>query len=641
MLWHDELRIKWAAQAAHEFLLHLNTPDLVLDAEKFHELNDYLLLHPPCRDAAFVATFTRAGGIRFLGKQGEKEFLKFLGKLQPHKTNTRQADPDAVNRFRNNRMEISCMVGLFSEMLGIGWNGHSDDVKTVFEECFGKDRIKGAEKSHDPFFVVILDQMELLVPPRAQESSCQDDRSSLSACLEWAKNSKIAQARNLVLMITEDMGEVSPKLTSDTRAMIPVEIPFLSMPDRKKTIDATKKEFPGAELGITSDEFARISNGLSRRAMVQIVREAVFKRQKLDGDIIFKRKQAHLKTRVRDIGSLFRSIWGADAIGGMEHNKDYALGIADAMRRGDTFGIPQNVIFVGPKGTGKTVLAQAVSYHSGTDLLIIENPRNMFVGESERRMRYILQVAKSYAPLIIFIDEFHLFVLRQGTYFSGDSGVTENIQGQLLEVMSDTDLRGQLFFIAATNHPELVDDAFIRPGRIDDVRVFLPPFSDEERAKIVPAILHKLSRQAEVRGEKFRHELSEEFFLEVGKLAHAHYQEGEGWLECSDETHQNPDTFVGFTGAEIEFLITHAHDKRARKLRRPLLEEDISWAASDFMPNRNMPEFNASIDAALRLCNSMESIPPEWRKRAREVKGRRVDADNTSISSSINTGQYL
>jgi len=136
------------------------------------------------------------------------------------------------------------------------------------------------------------------------------------------------------------------------------------------------------------------------------------------------------------------------------------------------------VLLFGPPGCGKTMLAKAVANESGANFISVKGPEllSMWVGESERHVRDIFRRAKQVAPAIIFFDEIDALVPRRS--FGSDSHVTERVVSQLLaEISGLEDLHG-VVVIAATNRPDIVDPALLRPGRFD--RQILVPTPDEK-----------------------------------------------------------------------------------------------------------------------------------------------------------------
>jgi len=157
---------------------------------------------------------------------------------------------------------------------------------------------------------------------------------------------------------------------------------------------------------------------------------------------------------------------------------------------------PKGVLLYGPPGTGKTLLAKAVANESEANFISVKGPEllSKWVGESERAVREIFRKAKQAAPSIIFFDEIDAIApVRGGGY--GDSHVTERVISQLLTEMDGLEeLRG-VVVIAATNRPDIVDPALLRPGRFD--KLLYVPLPDFEARKEILKIHTKRKPLAE------------------------------------------------------------------------------------------------------------------------------------------------
>jgi transitional endoplasmic reticulum ATPase len=144
---------------------------------------------------------------------------------------------------------------------------------------------------------------------------------------------------------------------------------------------------------------------------------------------------------------------------------------------------PKGILLYGPPGCGKTLLAKAVANESGANFISVKGPEllSKWFGESEQRIRELFRRAKQVAPAIIFFDEIDALAPRRGY---GIHEATERIVSQLLTEMSGIEEMKNVVVIAATNRPDLVDPALLRPGRIDRF-VLVPPPNEKERLEIL------------------------------------------------------------------------------------------------------------------------------------------------------------
>ncbi|XP_029376519.1 nuclear valosin-containing protein-like isoform X2 [Echeneis naucrates] len=139
---------------------------------------------------------------------------------------------------------------------------------------------------------------------------------------------------------------------------------------------------------------------------------------------------------------------------------------------------PSGVLLAGPPGCGKTLLAKAVANESGLNFISIKGPEllNMYVGESERAVRQVFQRGRNSAPCVIFFDEIDALCPRRSGF---ESGASVRVVNQLLTEMDGLETRRQVFIMAATNRPDIIDPAILRPGRLDKtLYVGLPPPAD-------------------------------------------------------------------------------------------------------------------------------------------------------------------
>uniref|UniRef100_A0A8D0NS37 AAA+ ATPase domain-containing protein n=1 Tax=Sus scrofa TaxID=9823 RepID=A0A8D0NS37_PIG len=171
-------------------------------------------------------------------------------------------------------------------------------------------------------------------------------------------------------------------------------------------------------------------------------------------------------------------------IGALEDiREELTMAILAPIRNPDQFkalGLvtPAGVLLAGPPGCGKTLLAKAVANESGLNFISVKGPEllNMYVGESERAVRQVFQRAKNSAPCVIFFDEVDALCPRRSVR---ESGASVRVVNQLLTEMDGLETRQQVFIMAATNRPDIIDPAILRPGRLDKTLfVGLPPPAD-------------------------------------------------------------------------------------------------------------------------------------------------------------------
>jgi transitional endoplasmic reticulum ATPase len=145
---------------------------------------------------------------------------------------------------------------------------------------------------------------------------------------------------------------------------------------------------------------------------------------------------------------------------------------------------PKGILIYGPPGCGKTLLARAVATESEANFISIKGPEvfSKWVGESEKAIREVFRKARMAAPSVVFFDEIDALTPRRGMGF-GDSGVGERVISQLLTEMDGLVTLEDIVVIAATNRPDIVDPAVLRPGRFDRM-IYVPEPDEKSRLQI-------------------------------------------------------------------------------------------------------------------------------------------------------------
>jgi ribosome biogenesis ATPase len=149
------------------------------------------------------------------------------------------------------------------------------------------------------------------------------------------------------------------------------------------------------------------------------------------------------------------------------------------------------VLLYGPPGCGKTLLAKAVANEAKSNFISIKGPEllNKYVGESEKAVRQLFLRAKNSSPCIIFFDELDALCPKRSM---DNNAATERVVNQLLTEMDGLEDRKQVFIIAATNRPDIIDPAMLRPGRLDKLH-YVPLPDERERLSILKAVTNKIS----------------------------------------------------------------------------------------------------------------------------------------------------
>eukprot|EP01006_Ploeotia_vitrea_P041198 TRINITY_DN66494_c6_g1_i1.p1 TRINITY_DN66494_c6_g1~~TRINITY_DN66494_c6_g1_i1.p1 ORF type:complete len:863 (-),score=541.18 TRINITY_DN66494_c6_g1_i1:65-2584(-) len=159
----------------------------------------------------------------------------------------------------------------------------------------------------------------------------------------------------------------------------------------------------------------------------------------------------------------------------------------------------RGVLFFGPPGCGKTLLAKAIATESVANFISVKGPEllTMWFGESEANVREVFDKARSAAPCILFFDELDSIAKARGGSLGDAGGAGDRVMNQLLTEMDGVTSQKLVFFIGATNRPDIIDPALMRPGRLDQlIYIGLPDF--DARISILKAVLRKSPVDPEV-----------------------------------------------------------------------------------------------------------------------------------------------
>ena len=165
----------------------------------------------------------------------------------------------------------------------------------------------------------------------------------------------------------------------------------------------------------------------------------------------------------------------------------------------------RGVLFYGPPGCGKTLLAKAVASECSANFISIKGPEllSMWFGESESNVRNIFQKARQSAPCVLFFDELDSIVKARGSS-PGDSGGADRVINQLLTELDGLEAKKAVFTIGATNRPDIIDPAIMRPGRLDQL-IYIPLPDEPARASIFHANMRKLNVSSDVNYNSLAH----------------------------------------------------------------------------------------------------------------------------------------
>ncbi len=378
------------------------------------------------------------------------------------------------------------------------WYGETEKrIREIFEE---------AEKNAPS--IIFIDEIDAIAPKREEVVGEVERRmvAQLLASMDGLKS----RGRVIVIAATNRPNAIDPALRRPGRFDREIEVP---VPDREGRLEILKihtRNMPLADdvdlekiaertHGFVGADLMALCKEAAMNALRRVLPEVKWGQEKLPKEVLEK-----LVVTMKDFEEALKVVepsamrevlveipkvkW--EDIGDLENVKqalkemvEWPLKHPDAFKR---LGIepPKGILLYGPPGTGKTLLAKAVANESGANFISVKGPEllSMWFGESERRIRELFKRARQVAPCIIFFDEIDALVPRRG--YRANNEATERIVSQLLTEMSGIEDAKNVFVIAATNRPDIVDPALLRPGRIDRI-IYVPPPDKKGRLEIL------------------------------------------------------------------------------------------------------------------------------------------------------------
>jgi len=365
-------------------------------------------------------------------------------------------------------------------------------IRDIFEE---------AEKNAPS--IIFIDEIDAIASKR-EESYGEVERRVVAQLLATMDGLK-SRGRVVVIAATNRPNALDPALRRPGRFDREVEIGVPKQEGRLQVLKIHTRNMPLTK-DVDLNELARVTHGFVGADLEVLCKEAaIVVLRKLLPELKYKKDEPipaefleKLIISASDFKEALKSVrpsalrevlierpttkW--DDIGGLDSVKqDIKEAVEWPLKQPDVFknlGVtaPKGILLYGPPGTGKTMLARAVANESEANFILVNGPEllSKWVGDSEKGMRKIFEKARQASPAIIFFDEVDAIAPKRGR--SSDSGVTERMVNQMLTEIDGLQELNDVIVIAATNRPDILDPALLRPGRFD--RLVLVPVPDEK-----------------------------------------------------------------------------------------------------------------------------------------------------------------
>jgi transitional endoplasmic reticulum ATPase len=356
--------------------------------------------------------------------------------------------------------------------------------------------------------IIFIDELDAIAPKREEVTGEVERRvvAQLLALMDGLSG----RGNVIVIGATNRRSALDPALRRPGRFDREIEIGVPDKQGRHEVLQIHTRGMPLSE-GVDLEKLGRMSHGYTGADLAALCRETAMKslrrylpqinleEERIPPDVLEK-----MEVRMEDFLNAYKEItptamrevyievptvhW--NDIGGLQDVKqELREAVEWPLKNPQMFerlGIkpPKGILLYGPPGCGKTLLARAVATESEANYITIKGPEvfSKWVGESEKAVREVFRKGRMSAPAVIFFDEIDSLVPRRGSGF-GDSRVTERVLSQLLTEMDGIVALEDVVVIAATNRPDIVDTAILRPGRFDRL-IYVPEPDEESRLKI-------------------------------------------------------------------------------------------------------------------------------------------------------------
>lgn len=536
--WYESFLNKYKSGISHEFLFHFNVRDLV---DNYRYMDRYIYEEfIKQRNFSIIAFYDISRGLTFFDAGMEKEFNIITSN---EAENLMNAMPSRLFPFIDKALKNTKMV-------------------------------------------LFIDHVEKMIPSGDIASMTLEERIALIWICEWSASSRISAVGSAILMLADNLADVSREILKSSYRIEPILVGLPDEDQRKEYIEYLLKD-GDIKTNLTPEEFAKLSSGLSKKSIKDIKLKSEAEDIPISFDFIKEKKHSVLQKEYGDVLEFIYPELGFENIGGMDKAKNYLLNnIVKPIMQGDLRRVPMGILLCGPSGTGKTLLVNALAKTSGFNCVKIDMSRilGQYVGESEKNFKKCLLGAQSQQPVIVFVDEIDT-AFKRGD--SGDSGVSRNIFSEFLQFTGNTNNRGKVIFIAATNRPDLIDPALKRAGRFDKkIPILLPDAA--ERAEIFKIIIDKYGFESDI----------------------------DDFMAFAEETED-------YTGAEIETVVRKAYELANEDDTKGnvLTAEIMSEAINRCRPSTQQIQFMTML--AIEECDDKDLLPEKY-------KGL-LDAKNLSI----------
>ncbi len=488
-----------------------------------------------------------------------------------------------------------------------------------------RDIFKDAEKNSPS--IIFIDEIDSIAPKR-DESKGEMERRVVAQLLSLMDGMK-SRGKVIVIAATNLPDSIDPALRRGGRFDREIEIGVPDAEGRKQILEIHTRNMPLSE-NVDIKKYSARTHGFVGADLSLVAKEAAMHALRREfpnmnpDETPSPEKLESLKVTAEDFESALKMVQPSamrevlvevpdihwDDVGGLDSVKEelqqaveWPIKYADVYKQFATKS-PKGFLLFGPPGTGKTLLAKAVANESECNFISVKGPELMskWVGESEKGVREIFRKARLASPSIIFFDEIDAIVPKRGSY-EGSSHVTESVVSQFLTELDGLEELKNVVIIGATNRPDMIDPALMRPGRLEQ-HIFVPPPDMAGRQQIFVVYLREVEDM-----------LAED--VDVCALVKA---------------------TNGFVGADIEALVREAKMTAIREFVKAMAGRDaaeISMAvASVKIYSRHFDEALKRVRPSLDTHGRREAERGSWQYRYNEDERKLLEKALNKVEAS-------
>ncbi len=374
--------------------------------------------------------------------------------------------------------------------------------------------------------IIFIDEIDAIAPKRSEVTGEVEKRvvAQLLALMDGLEG----RGQVIVIGATNRPNALDPALRRPGRFDREIEIGIPDKKGRKEILQIHTRGMPLSS-DVSLDKLSEITKGYTGADLAALCREAAMKCiRRILPSIDFNEERISpellntLEVTMKDFIEAYKEItptalreveietptvhW--EEIGGLHDVKQKLIEAIqwplEYPEKFERLGIkpPKGILLYGPPGCGKTLLAKAVATEAEANFITIKGPEvySKWVGESEKAIREVFRKARQAAPCVVFLDEIESIVPRKDI-LDDSSGVTHRVASQLLAEMDGIEELRDVIVIGATNRPDLMDPAILRPGRFDRL-IYVPPPDEKSRLQILKIYTQKMPLAEDVSLEK-------------------------------------------------------------------------------------------------------------------------------------------